>query len=610
MYKNVELRKLPADALCKVVNILEINNDWKKVMSIIPKNLHSEDFEPKYNNEQVRMIEEHAKSTNQKCSEILMDEWGTSGRVRPTLGILKEILVKAQIFRAADEIARILNESLPVRPDYGPGKPVSLNVTEILNDVSAEQRLNDMTTAVKSNSNPLCNGSTRQMKSASDMIKFSHSSTYKMPPETVHQSFGNKTTAQMKSADDLIVFSKVQPAEESMNLPDLSAMLANARSTHQQSTTPTIDSTDSRTLKSISTQSNANIGMHYPETYQTSFPNINISTGIDSAILQDTNLIHFDYGTLDDITGNFSESLIVDPKCGLKGRIGSGGFGDVFVGKDSTYGMLAVKKAHSHLAIHRRPEIAMRIFNAEVKYLSQFRHNNIVPIWGFSMNGPVPCIVCEYIDGGSLQQNIEAKHISDEIQRINIMIGTAEGLKYLHTSDKPLQNKGGNTILNGVGESDSQNSTKHFVHGDVKTANILLTRDCVPKLCDFGLAKQYDSTFVTTYPMGTSAYMAPEGLHGTITQKIDIFSFGIVLLELLTGLKPIVENNGENLNIKHYVEENSVNNDITPLLDRSVNIWVKADDVYNLARMCLEHNRKSRPTIVEVCDILNKMKNE
>ncbi|XP_034830041.1 interleukin-1 receptor-associated kinase 4-like [Maniola hyperantus] len=595
MFQNVELRKLPADALCKVVSILEINNDWKRVMSIIPKNLQSEEFEPKYNNEQMRMIEDHAKSTNQKCTDILMDEWGTSGRFRPTLSTLKEILIKAQIFRAADEIAIMLNESLPVRPSYGPAAPVPTNVTEMLEDESAEQRLQDMSTAVKSNTDQMCTGPTRQMKSISDMIEFTKTCSNQMEP------------ARVKSVTDLIAFSKQQQTQESMNIPDLSAMLGKTNSANLQSATSTNESIDSESSKLNSMQSNANIAMHYPEAYQTSFPNVNISTEIDSAILQDTNLIHFDYGILDSITGNFSELLIDDPNHGLKGRIGSGGFGDVFVGKDSTYGMLAVKKAHSHLAVHRRPEIAMRIFNAEVKYLSQFRHNNIVPILGFSMNGPATCIVCEYIDGGSLQQNIEAK-ILNELQRINIMVGTAEGLKYLHTSDN--QSKEGSSILEVVGESDSQNSTKHFVHGDVKTANILLTTDCVPKLCDFGLAKQYDSTFVTTYPMGTSAYMAPEGLHGTITQKIDIFSFGIVLLELLTGLKPIVENDRENINIKHYVEENVVNNDITPLLDPVVKIWVKADEVYKLAKMCLEYNRKSRPTIVEVCNMLNRILNE
>lgn len=124
------------------------------------------------------------------------------------------------------------------------------------------------------------------------------------------------------------------------------------------------------------------------------------------------------------------------------------------------------------------------------------------------------------------------------------------------------------------------------------------------QLCDFGLAKQYDSTFMTSAPMGTAAYMAPEGLHGTITQKIDIFSFGIVLLELITGLKPILSSNGEKINIKDYVEENTLNNDITPLVDPVVGVWTKANQIYDLAKKCLAQNRKSRPSIDQVCDIL------
>ncbi|CAH2105362.1 unnamed protein product [Euphydryas editha] len=567
IYKNVELRKLPADALCEVVNILEINDDWKKFMSVIPKTLQTECSERKYNNEHIRLIEEHAKATNQKCTEILFEEWGTSGRVRPTLTHLKEILADAQIYRAADEIAKMLEESIPERPTYGPAAPITTNVTELLNDESMEQRFNNMSSIEKAKFNEICNKTTRQMKSANNMM-FSETGMK-------DKNISNETTVQMESDSDLIKFSKDQTTGNSMNVPNLSAMI-NSKIDQKDS-----ESEGSNTSNELSKSSN--MVLHYPNTYQTSFPNIDISMGIDSAILQDTNLIHFEYNELETITDNFSETLNNTPD-GLKGRIGSGGFGDVFVGNHSKYGLLAVKKAHSHLQIHRKPDIAMKVFNAEVKYLSQFRHINIVPIIGFSKDGPVSCIVCEYINGGSLEQNIEAK-ILNESQRIDIMIGTTEGLKYLHTSEKLLQSKA-STLL-GV-ESDSQNSTKNFVHGDVKTANILLTKEFVPKLCDFGLAKQFDSTFLTTCPMGTSAYMAPEGIH---------------------GLKPIVATDGENLNIKHYVEENSVNNDISHLLDPVVNPWTKASEIYSLAKTCLEYNRKSRPTITEVANILYRIKN-
>lgn len=106
--------------------------------------------------------------------------------------------------------------------------------------------------------------------------------------------------------------------------------------------------------------------------------------------------------------------------------------------------------------------------------------------------------------------------------------------------------------------------------------------------------------------MGTSAYMAPEGFSGTITQKIDIYSYGIVLLELLTGFKAIIVNSSETINIQLYIEENCVDNDITPLLDPVVENWTKANEIYNLSLKCLERQRKSRPSIDEVCDILCK----
>ncbi|XP_050669794.1 interleukin-1 receptor-associated kinase 4-like [Leptidea sinapis] len=591
MNKNIELRKLPAGVLCNVINILETNNDWKKFMANVPKDLLSSDFEPKYNNEHIRIIEEYAKETNQKCTEILFDEWGTSGKVRPTLQHVKEIALKTQIYRAADEIAIMLQEPLPQRPKDGPAAPITTNITEMLND-SIEQRYN-------TNMEQLCDGPTLQMKSASDLIEFSKLAYSTGKPISSEQvSIGNKTTVQMKSESDLIEFSKSAFQTElsnvqkhSMNIPNLSVMIS-----EDQDIT-----LSSKTISTTNTISSVN----YPDTYQQSFPNINISDRIDSVILQDEKLIHFDYRELQTITNNFSENLTQGPN-GPVGRIGSGGFGDVFVGCHSKYGTLAVKKIHDQLTIHRKPDIAIKVFNAEVKFLSHFRHKNILPILGFSKDGPIPCIVSEYIDGGSLQEKIAAKVLSEK-QRIEIMIGTAEGLKYLHTNKTSLQVPSELQSMEITLDLDSENSCKNFVHGDVKSANILLTSENIPKLCDFGLAKQYDSTAITTYPMGTSAYMAPEGLRGTITQKIDIFSFGIVLLELLTGLKPIIIMNGDKLNINDYVEEN-YNNDINSIVDPVIPSWIRAKDIFNLAQMCLQRNRKDRPTMDKVYDTLVSLK--
>ncbi|XP_047525903.1 interleukin-1 receptor-associated kinase 4-like [Pieris napi] len=570
MYKNVEIRKLPSGLLCNLINILEINSDWKKFMSNIPRDINglsSTNFEPKYNSEHISMIEDYAKESSLKCTEILLDEWATSGRVRPRLSDLKMIIDKSQVlYRAADELADILNESKPQRPGDGPAAPITTDVSILLNDSKL--------TTDNSNMQRFCGQSTQQMKSADPLIQFSLSSI------NSNDSIGNKTTVEIKSASDLIKFSSnnsgsqsyTKPMETSGNVPDFKAM-------EQESP-----------------------NLNYENVYQQSFPNLDLSIDIDSAILHDTKLRDFEYQLLQSITNNFSDNIVEGPNGFKAGKIGSGGFGDVFVGTCPKFGLLAVKKVHSNLDIKRKPDIAMKVFNAEVKFLSHFRHTNILPILGYSIDGPVPCIVSEYIDGGSLSEKIQAKVLNIE-HRMNIILGTAKGLKYLHTNETPIQSNAELLNLGRAIASDSDHSTTNFVHGDVKAANILLTKDYVPKLCDFGLAKQYDCTIMTTCPMGTSAYMAPEGLHGTITQKIDIYSFGIVLLEVLTGLKPIVVSNGEKLNIKDYVEEN-YKGDIKVLLDPDVQNWIEANDIYTLAQKCLERNRKDRPTMNEVCKTL------
>lgn len=132
------------------------------------------------------------------------------------------------------------------------------------------------------------------------------------------------------------------------------------------------------------------------------------------------------------------------------------------------------------------------------------------------------------------------------------------------------------------------------------------------QLCDFGLAKQYDTTFITSAPMGTSAYMAPEGLYGTITQKIDIYSYGIVLLELLTGLKCLIQfKNGDTFQIKHYIDEaiQRGGKSITDFLDTSAGSWTKADEIYKLVRKCLENDRQERPAVEEICVTLSRINN-
>lgn len=335
------------------------------------------------------------------------------------------------------------------------------------------------------------------MKSATDLIKFSRTmNTEDIPNISALQTLSNDMTRQMKSYSNLIKFStrKIpeitveEPSLESANIPNLSAIMSsyNDNSKANDATVSTIPSMtqsdmDSSESVSVSPAKEQSTQMeHFSNSYQTSLPNIEFDSnpGIEISILQDANLIHFDYQELEKITNSFSEEFNRNGDS-LSGRIGSGGFGEVFVGIHEKYGPLAVKKAYNHLQYDHKLGIAMKVFNAEVKYLSQFRHKNIVPILGFTMNGPSMCIVCEYIEGGSLEQKL-AEKVLTERQKMDIMIGTAEGLKYLHGSGEPLQN-----------DNESMDSKKtNFVHGDVKSANILLTKDYIPKV-RFRKNKQY-----------------------------------------------------------------------------------------------------------------------
>ncbi|KAI8424095.1 hypothetical protein MSG28_002703 [Choristoneura fumiferana] len=588
MLGNVEIRNLKEGTLYNLAQILDTNDDWKRFMSLIPKDLQNENSVPKYNNEHIDLIENHSKRTGEKCAKILFDEWGTSGRVRPTLTTLKQIAIKAEMLRVSDEIARILGEDPPPRPQTGPGAPVNTNISLMLNDssselTSGEKSRNNQTTAQMQSDNNTSNNklqaqTTAQMMSASDMIKFSQTvesvinSTRQMQTDNRNESnntFQGCATREMKSASDLIKFSEnnidiqTSASSEEPNLPAWSQMMVSphtlntkAYAKSEGNTTDNSDHTTQYPPEVDSTciteyqQSLPNIELFQSniQTHTTHQSELNLSSGIDKSILQDTNLIHFNYVELKAITNNFSETVLNGPY-GLCGKIGQGGFGEVYVGSHPKYGPLAIKKTHQHVVIVHKPEVAVKLFNSEVKYLSQFRHENIVPIIGFSKDGPALCIVCDYVDGGSLEEKI-AERVLSEKQRINIMQGAAEGLRYLHSYE--LNNK--LSFSTSSSDSGTQSVSKtNFVHRDVKSSNILLTKDLVPKL-----------------------------------------------------------ENGDKFQIKHYIDEaiKRGGKSITDFLDTSAGVWTKADDIYKLAEKCLEADRQERPAVEEICETLRSINNK
>ncbi|XP_016506110.2 cysteine-rich receptor-like protein kinase 2 isoform X1 [Nicotiana tabacum] len=218
--------------------------------------------------------------------------------------------------------------------------------------------------------------------------------------------------------------------------------------------------------------------------------------------LNDSSL-NFKYSTLEKATGSFDEA----------NKLGQGGFGTVYKGVLQDGREIAVKRLFFNNK-HRAAD-----FYNEVNIISSVEHKNLVRLLGCSCSGPESLLVYEFLPNQSLDRFIFAdpskgKTLNWE-KRFEIIIGTAEGLVYLH-----------------------ENNKTRIIHRDIKASNILLDSRLRAKIADFGLARSFqeDKSHISTAIAGTLGYMAPEYLaHGQLTEKADVYSFGVLLLEIVTG---------------------------------------------------------------------------
>lgn len=219
-------------------------------------------------------------------------------------------------------------------------------------------------------------------------------------------------------------------------------------------------------------------------------------------------LMDFQLAELRAITHNFSRSYL----------LGEGGFGKVhkgYVDEGLRAGLKPQPVAVKHLDIEGLQ--GHKEWLAEVIFLGQLRHPNLVKLIGYCCEDEDRLLVYEFMPRGSLENHL-FKRLSMSLPwgtRLKIAIGAAKGLAFLHGAETPV------------------------IYRDFKTSNILLDSDFTAKLSDFGLAKmgpEGSNTHVTTRVMGTYGYAAPEYVStGHLTTKSDVYSFGVVLLELLTG---------------------------------------------------------------------------
>uniref|UniRef100_A0ACD5TU82 Uncharacterized protein n=1 Tax=Avena sativa TaxID=4498 RepID=A0ACD5TU82_AVESA len=237
-------------------------------------------------------------------------------------------------------------------------------------------------------------------------------------------------------------------------------------------------------------------------------------------------------------------------------------------------------------------------FAAEVKLLGRLRHRNVVRMLGYVSNDVDTMVLYEYMAGGSLWEALhgrgKGKQLVDWVSRYNVAAGVAAGLAYLHHDCRPL-----------------------VIHRDVKSSNVLLDPNMEAKIADFGLARVMARPNETVSVVaGSYGYIAPEyGYTLKVDQKSDIYSFGVVLMELLTGRRPIEPDYGEScVDIVGWIRERlRSNSGVEELLDAGIggrvdHVREEMLLVLRIAVLCTAKSPKDRPTMRDVVTMLGEAK--
>ncbi|KAH7300991.1 hypothetical protein KP509_23G007000 [Ceratopteris richardii] len=272
--------------------------------------------------------------------------------------------------------------------------------------------------------------------------------------------------------------------------------------------------------------------------------------------------------------------------------VGEGGFGCVYRGflKGANSRSPDSSKEVAVKMLNRNSQQGHKEWLAEVRFLGLVEHPNLVRLVGYCAEdgerGIQRLLVYEFIARGSLEDHLFRKRqcVLSWKQRLQILHGAAQGLSYLHHGVKGIQ----------------------VIFRDFKTSNVLLEEDFTPKLSDFGLARQgpeRGATHVSTSVVGTIGYAAPEYVQtGHLTSKSDVWSFGVVLFEMLTGRRSMDPNRPKSEQhllewVRPYVHSvNKVARIMDPALQEDYSL-VEAQKAVVLGLHCCQRAPKSRPTM-------------
>ncbi|XP_022745887.1 putative receptor-like protein kinase At4g00960 isoform X2 [Durio zibethinus] len=286
--------------------------------------------------------------------------------------------------------------------------------------------------------------------------------------------------------------------------------------------------------------------------------------------------LQYDFSTIRDATNNFSD----------ENKLGQGGFGAVYKGRLATEQDIAVKR------LSRDSAQGDLEFKNEVLLVAKLQHRNLVRLLGFSLERNERLLIYEFVPNSSLDRFIFDPNRREQLdweQRNKIIGGIARGLLYLH-----------------------EDSRLRIIHRDLKASNILLDIDMNPKIADFGMARLFamdETQGNTSRIVGTYGYMAPEYImHGQFSVKSDIFSFGVLILEIVSGQRNSSFRNGDNLeDLLSYAWKNWREGTTLNLIDPCLKVSSTAaiTRCIHIALLCVQENAADRPTMDSVGIMLN-----
>lgn len=291
------------------------------------------------------------------------------------------------------------------------------------------------------------------------------------------------------------------------------------------------------------------------------------------------------------------ELIVATKNFSTDGIVGDGGFGYVYKARLSNGVTVAVKK------LSKDAFQGFREFRAEMETLGQnnIRHPNLVRILGYCVYGDDRVLIYEFIDKGSLDQWIHDTSTESDFRhplqwetRVKIMKGVAKGLLFLHTLETPI------------------------IHRDIKASNVLLDSNFEAHIADFGLARRIElwHSHVSTQVAGTMGYMPPEYKNGVTaaTPKADVYSFGILMIEVATARRPnwpIKLEDGKEVVLREWAAKMLDQGRQVEMVDANVHRESLTEshvgEYMRIACLCTCEMAKDRLSMIEVVTLLDTL---